>query len=166
MALIQIRVLPDPVLRQKAKKVRGIDSSVRRLIDDMTDAMRAASGVGLAAPQVGIPLRVIVIEIPDEEVITLLNPEVIKREGERLVEEACLSIPGYKGEVKRAVSVKVRGRDPRGREVRLKGEGLLAQALEHEIDHLNGILYIDHLESEDKLFRLEPGLPPEGEGGL
>ena len=166
MALIQIRVLPDPVLRQKAKKVRGIDSSVRRLIDDMTDTMRAASGVGLAAPQVGIPLRVIVIEIPNEEAITLLNPEVIKREGERIVEEACLSIPGYKGEIKRAVSVKVRGRDPRGREVRLKGEELLAQALEHEIDHLNGILYIDHLESMDKLSRLEPGLTPEAEGGL
>ena len=166
MAITQIRVLPDPVLRRKAKKVRDIDSSIRRLMDDMTDTMRAASGVGLAAPQIGIPLRVIVIEIPDEEVITLLNPEVIKMEGNRLVEEACLSIPGYKGEVKRAVSVKVKGRDPRGKEVRLKGEGLLAQALEHEIDHLDGILYIDHLESRDKLFKLEPGLTPEGERGL
>lgn len=166
MALIQIRVLPDPVLRQKAKKVRSSDSSVRRLIADMLDTMHAASGVGLAAPQVGIPLRVIVIEVPDEEAITLLNPEVIKREGERLLEEACLSIPGYRGEIKRAVSVKVRGRDPQGKEVRLKAEGLLAQALEHEIDHLNGILYIDHLESKDRLFRLEPGLAPEAEGGL
>ena len=166
MAIIQVRVLPDPVLRQKAMKVRNIDSSVLRLIDDMLDTMRAACGVGLAAPQVGIPLRVIVIEIPEEEPIVLINPEVIKREGDRPVEEACLSIPGYRGEITRAVSVKAKGRTPRGKEVRVKGEGLLAQALEHEIDHLNGILYIDHLASKDKLFRLEPNPTLEDERGL
>ena len=154
MSILFIRTLPDPVLRQKAKRVRSIDSSIHRLIDDMIETMRAAPGVGLAAPQVGVSLRVAVIELPGEEVITLINPVVIKRSGERLVEEGCLSIPGYKGEIKRSVSVTVRGRNREGREIRLKAEGLLAQALEHETDHLDGILYIDHLESPDKLYRI------------
>ncbi|HIE16583.1 MAG TPA: peptide deformylase, partial [Dehalococcoidia bacterium] len=134
MAVHSIRILPDPILRRKAKKVGNIDGSIQRLIDDMIETMRAVSGVGLAAPQVGVPLRVAVIEIPGEEVIVLVNPEIIRREGERLVEEACLSIPGYKGEVKRSVRVKVKAKDRQGRRFRLRGEELLAQALEHEID--------------------------------
>jgi len=121
----------------------------------MVDTMRAASGVGLAAPQVGIPLRVAVIEIPGEEVIALINPEILKRHGERLVQEACLSVPGYQGEVKRSVWVKVRAQDREGRIIRIRGEGLLAQALEHEIDHLNGVLYIDRIEQPDKLWKVE-----------
>ena len=157
MAVIPIRILPDPVLRQKAKRVRGVDSSIQRLIDDMIETMRAAPGVGLAAPQVGTPLRVAVIELPEEEVITLINPRVIKRVGERLVEEGCLSIPGYQGVVKRSVSVTVKGYNREGKEVRYKAEGLLAQALEHETDHLNGILYIDHLESPGKLYKIGEG---------
>jgi peptide deformylase len=96
-----------------------------------------------------------VIQIPEEEVIALINPEIVKRTGERLVEEGCLSVPGYRGEIKRSLSVTVKGRDRQGREARLKAEGLLAQALEHEIDHLNGVLYVDHLESRDKLYRIE-----------
>jgi peptide deformylase len=94
MAIRSICVLPDPLLRQRAKKVTNIDSSVQRLIDDMIDTMRAVSGVGLAAPQVGVPLRAAVIEMPGEEVITLINPEIVKRQGERLIGEACLSVPG------------------------------------------------------------------------
>jgi len=121
----------------------------------MVDTMRAASGVGLAAPQVGIPLRVAVIEIPGEEVIALINPEILKRHGERLIQEACLSVPGYQGEVKRSVWVKVRAQDREGRIIRIRGEGLLAQALEHEIDHLNGVLYIDRIEQPDKLWKVE-----------
>lgn len=156
MAVRSICVVPDPVLRQKAKKVRNIDSSVQRLIDDMIETMRAVSGLGLAAPQVGVPLRVAVVEIPGSEVIVLINPEIVKKEGERIIEEACLSIPGYKGEVRRSVQVKVKARDRHGREIRLKGEELLAQALEHEIDHLDGILYIDRLESPEKLQKLSP----------
>lgn len=152
-----MRALPDPVLRQKAKKVTSIDGAVQKLIDDMVDTMRANRGVGLAAPQVGVSLRLAVIEIPDEEVITLINPEVVKREGEREVAEACLSLPGYAGEIKRAVTVKVKARNREGREFRLKGEGLLAQALEHEIDHLNGVLYSDHVESPDKLQKVALG---------
>ena len=154
MADLTVRVLPDPVLRQKAKKVTSMDKSVQRLIDDMIETMHVASGVGLAAPQVGASLRICVIEMPGEEVITLINPEIIGRKGERFIEEACLSVPGYQGEIKRSVSVKVKALDRQGKEIRLKGDELLAQALEHEIDHLNGVLYIDHVESPDKLWKL------------
>jgi peptide deformylase len=155
MAVLQIRTLPDPVLRQKAKRVTKIDGSIHKLIDNMIDTMRAASGAGLAAPQIGVSLRIAVIELPGEEVITLINPQVIKRIGERILEEGCLSVPGYRGEIKRSVTIKVKAQDRQGKEFRLKGEELLAQALEHEIDHLNGILYIDRIESPEKLFKIE-----------
>ncbi len=155
MAIISIRALPDPILRQKSKRVRAIDSSILKLIGNMSETMRAASGVGLAAPQVGIPLRVIVIGIPEEEDIVLINPEIVRRAGERLVDEGCLSIPGYVGQIKRAESVTVKGRDQNGKEIRIKASELLAQALEHEIDHLNGVLYIDHVDNVDKLRRAD-----------
>lgn len=158
MAVLPIVCDPHPVLRQKAKRVKNIDGSVQRLIDDMVETMHEVQGVGLAAPQVGVSLRVIVIELPDEETLALVNPEIVKRSGERPVEEGCLSVPGYRGEIKRSVKVVAKGLDRRGREVRIKGEELMAQALEHEIDHLNGVLYIDHLESLDKLSKLEPGV--------
>jgi len=158
MAVIPIRVLPDPILRRKSKRVRIIDSSIQKLINDMIETMHAVPGrVGLAAPQVGVSLRVFVIGIPDEEDIALINPEIVRRTGERLVEEGCLSIPGYVGQIKRAVSVKVKGRDQNGKEIRIKANDLLAQALEHEIDHLNGVLYIDYLESMDELRKIELG---------
>jgi peptide deformylase len=157
MAVLPIRVLGDLVLRQRAKRIRIIDGSIQGLIDDMIDTMRATHGVGLAAPQIGVSLRVIVIEIPGEEVLTLINPEVVRRSGEREVVEGCLSVPGYQGEIKRSVSVTVKGLSRNGKEIRVKGRELLAQALEHETDHLNGILYIDHVESKDKLYRIEPG---------
>ncbi len=163
MAVLTLRFAPDPVLRQKAKRVRNIDASIERLIDNMLETMPAVSGVGLAAPQVGVSLQVAVIEIPEEETIVLINPQIVKRSGERLVEEGCLSIPGYRGEIKRSVSVTVKGRNRQGKEIRLKATDLLAQALEHEIDHLSGVLYIDHLESPDKLYRIEPEAE-EGEG--
>jgi peptide deformylase len=162
MAVRAIRVLPDPVLRQKAKKVTNIDKSVQRLIDDMIETMRAAPGVGLAAPQIGVPLRVIVVEVPGDEVMTLINPEIAKRHGERLVQEGCLSIPGYQGEVKRSVWVKVKAQDRQGRNIRLKGEELLAQVLEHEIDHINGVLYVDRVEGTDKLWELASESSQEG----
>lgn len=130
----------------------------------MIETVRAAPGVGLAAPQVGVPLRVIVIEIPGEEVRVIINPEIIRRVGERWVTEGCLSVPGYRGEIKRSVKVVVKGRDCQGTEIRLKGEELLAQALEHEIDHLNGVLFIDHLESQDKLYEIEPEKEVSEEG--
>lgn len=157
MAVIPIRVLPDPVLRQKAKRVRAIDSSIKKLISDMIETMHAVPGrVGLAAPQVGVSRRVIVIGIPEEEDLVLINPEVVRKKGERIVSEGCLSVPGYFGEIKRAESVTAKGLDQSGKGIRIKADELLAQALEHEIDHLNGVLYIDHLESMDKLRRIEP----------
>jgi peptide deformylase len=161
MAVIPIRTLPDPVLRQKAKKISGMNPSVLKLIENMKETMYEASGVGLAAPQVGISLRLVVICMPDEEAqesveeIVLINPEIIKKSGEREIDERCLSVPGYSGKVKRAVSVTAKGRNEKWKEIRIKADGLLAQALEHEIDHLNGVLYVDLLESPDKLTKLE-----------
>ena len=156
MAILPIQTLPNPVLKQKAKHVRTIDDSIRKLIADMRETMHADPGrVGLAAPQIGVSLRVIVIGLPDEEDIVLINPEIVKRKGERQLNEGCLSVPGYFGQIKRAESVTAKGRDPNNKEIRIKAEGLLAQALEHEVDHLNGVLYIDHLESADGLHRIE-----------
>ena len=152
MTVLDIRTLPDPVLRQKAKKVTSIDKSIQKLIDDMLETLHFDQGrAGLAAPQIGVSLRVIVISIPETDDIILINPEIVKTSGERRVAEACLSYPGYHGEIKRAESVTAKGLDRNGKAVRIKGKGLLAQALEHEIDHLNGHLYIDHLESDDDL---------------
>ena len=150
------RLPNDSVLRRKARRVSSIDKSVHRLIDDMVETMHHSDGVGLAAPQIGVPLRVIVVQMPDEEPIAIINPAIVKRSGEREVSEACLSVPGYGGEIKRSVSVTVKGRDRQGKALRIKADGLLAQALEHEIDHLNGTLFIDHIESQDKLHRIEP----------
>jgi len=153
MAVLEIRTLPDPVLRRKAKRVTTIDGSIQKLIDDMIDTLRAVHGAGLAAPQIGVSLRIAVIGISEKEVITLINPEIVRREGVRVVEEGCLSYPGYYGEIKRSEVVKVKAQNRQGKQFRLKGEELLAQALEHETDHLNGILYIDHVESPDKLWK-------------
>ena len=165
MTVHDIRFLGDPVLREKAKRVPTIDASIHRLIEDMIDSMRAANGVGLAAPQIGVSLRLIVIGLPDEEPFALINPEIVKRSGQRTVEEGCLSVPGYRTEnLTRSVTVIARGLDPSGRQVRVKGrEDLLAQALEHEIDHINGTLYIDHLENKDDLIKIEPPPVPEEE---
>jgi peptide deformylase len=155
MAVRKIRIIPDPALRQRAKKITSIDDSIQRLIEDMIETLHAASGVGLAAPQVGVPFRVAVIHLPGEEAITLINPEIVKREGERVLEEGCLSVPGYQGEIKRSIWVKVKAQDRDGNHFKIKAEELLAQALEHEIDHLDGILYLDRLEGADKLWKLE-----------
>ncbi len=156
MAVLTIRVLPDPVLRQKARRIRAIDGSIKKLVADMLETVHADPGrVGLAAPQVGISLRVAVICMPDEDDIILINPEIVRKKGERFVDEGCLSIPGYVGEICRAESVTAKGRDLGWKEIRIKGEGLLSQALEHEIDHLNGLLYIDHLGSMDELRKIE-----------
>ena len=157
MATLPIRVVPDPILRQKAKRVKAIDGSIRKLVGDMIETLHAAPGrAGLAAPQVGVSWRVIVIGIPEEEDIVLINPEIVRRKGERMVTEGCLSVPGYYGVVKRAESVSAKGLNLKGREIRIKADELLAQALEHEIDHLNGVLYVDYLESPSELYKIEP----------
>ena len=151
------------MLRQRARKVRKIDSSVLRLAYDMIDTMQDANGVGLAANQVGVLRRVIVIQLPEEEETRIyINPEIVHREGEREVEEGCLSVPGYKGFITRSIWVKFSALDHTSTLVKLKADGLLSQALEHEVDHLNGILYLDHLESHEMLIKIDD--EPEGEG--
>jgi len=161
MTVHPIRYLPEPVLRQKAKRVPGAphrDAKLQQLIDDMIESMDAARGVGLAAPQIGVSLRVIVIGIPDQEPFALINPEIVKVAGERQVDEGCLSVPGYHAELVRHRVVVAKGLNREGKAVRIKArDTLLAQALEHEIDHINGTLYIDHLDSLDELKKVEPG---------
>ncbi len=158
MAVLPIVQVPEPVLRQKTKKIRKIDASIQKLIDDMIETMHDAPGVGLAANQVGVSLRVCVIHIPGDDVVTLINPEIVRRSGTRQCEsEGCLSLPGYRGTVPRSEKVVVKGLNRDGRPVRYHASDLFAEAIEHEVDHLDGILYFDYLESIDQLQRLEPG---------
>jgi peptide deformylase len=157
-----MRFLPDRVLRQQAKKIGKIPPNLKKYTEDMIETMHAADGVGLAANQVGSLQKVAVIQLPEwEEALVLVNPEIVRREGEREVEEGCLSIPGYRGMVKRSERVRARALDLNGRVIRINAEGLLAQALEHETDHLNGTLYIDRLVSRDKFWKIT--YTPEGE---
>jgi len=144
MAVYQIVKIGDPVLREKAKKVPKITPNILKLLDNMADTMRAAEGVGLAAPQIGISKCVVVIDV-GEGLIELINPEIIAREGEEIAAEGCLSIPGVEGDVKRAAKVQVRAWDRTGKTVTYTGTGLLARAFQHEIDHLSGILFVDRM---------------------
>jgi peptide deformylase len=161
MSIRRIYTSEDPVLRQKAKKVKKIEASTQKLIDDMIETMNDAPGVGLAAPQVGVSLRVIVVETPDDEddpdsgtKLQLINPEIVKSDGEQDGEEGCLSIPGYVGMVKRKMNVTVKGTNRKGKEVKVNASGYLARILQHEIDHIDGILFTDRLDSPEQLFRL------------
>ncbi len=154
MTVRPIVALGNPVLRNKARKVTRFDDSIRRLVRDMIETMRDAPGVGLAAPQIGVPLQVAVIETEKDQVHVLVNPEILKLDGEYIPDEGCLSVPGYWGKVKRAERVTVKAKDAHGKDVRITlAEGLLGQALQHEIDHLNGMLYVDRLDSLDDLQR-------------
>ncbi len=152
MALREIRKYPDPVLRQKTGRVETLDAALERLIDDMVETMHAAPGVGLAANQVGVPLQVAVIDLSFREeksqrhpLLVLINPEMLSQEGSVTEEEGCLSLPEYTEMVKRASKVKVRAQDRAGKSFEMEAEGLLAKALQHEIDHLNGLLFVDRL---------------------
>jgi peptide deformylase len=157
VAIRPIRYLGDPVLRQPSKKVRQVDDAIRRLVDDMIESMYAAQGVGLAAPQIGVPLRVVVLGMPDEEPFALINPVVVRHSGSRRLEgEGCLSVPGFRGALTRSEKVVVRALDISGKEIRVRAENnLLAEALEHEVDHVNGILYVDRLDSPQDLVKLD-----------
>ena len=162
MTVLGMKFLPDPILRRRTRKVGKVPPRMKQLTDDMVETMHAQLGVGLAANQVGSLQRVAVIQLPDwEEALVLINPEIIRREGEREIEEGCLSIPGYRGVVKRSVSVRARAIGLDGKEIRIRADGLLAQALEHETGHLNGSLYIDHLVSPESFYKI--GAPPEVE---
>lgn len=163
MALRKILTMDKPVLRAKAKKVSRFDTYIERLVSDLFETMREAPGVGLAAPQIGESVRVFVAEFEGEQV-AFVNPEIIKRSDEtELGTEGCLSIPGYVGDnVPRAFAVTVKGRSPRGKEIRLKAEGWFARILQHEIDHLDGVLYIDHIRPEDVREVTEDDIEDEG----
>ena len=141
----------NPILRQKAKKVHRFDPSISKLIDDMFETMHAARGVGLAAPQIALSIRVFVAEFEDRKV-AMVNPEIIKAEGEELGTEGCLSIPGYVGDnIRRATNVVVKGQDARGKPIKVRADGWFARILQHEIDHLDGILFLDRLDSPEDL---------------
>jgi len=156
MALLPIRGQDDPVLRRLARRVGRLTPALQQLIDDMVETMRAAPGVGLAAPQVGVPLRLIVVEVGGE-LYTLCNPEVIRASGEQEEpEEGCLSVPHWYGPVRRYAEVTVKGRDRTGKEVRVKATGFLARVFQHEIDHLDGVLFLDRLTDRSKLRYLPP----------
>lgn len=155
MAILEMRLLPDPILRKKAIKVAKVTPQLTKLVENMVETMRDQRGVGLAANQVGSLQKVAVIETPEmEEPLVLINPEVMKTDGERQVEEGCLSVPGYRGLVNRSETVRIKAMGLDGKVYRLNADELLAQALEHEIDHLNGILYIDHLVDHESLYKI------------
>lgn len=171
MAVRPIRQAGDPVLHRKAKKVTSFNKTLEDLVRDMVDTMHAAPGVGLAAPQIGIPLQVFVARVPpdDERVqedggkeqpdwvdklFVVCNPEIVKGQGEQEGVEGCLSLPGFIGEIKRARTITIKGKDLKGKDIRIKAQGLLARVFQHEIDHLNGHLFTDRLESLEKLRRI------------
>ncbi|MBC7251522.1 MAG: peptide deformylase [Anaerolineae bacterium] len=162
MAIREILTVPDPRLRRKARPVKKVNKKIQALFDDMLETMRAAPGIGLAATQIGVDLRLIVLELPEDEEenplagqpIFMVNPELVSARGREEEQEGCLSVPGYVGYVERATEVTVQGLDRHGRPVRIDATGLLARAFQHEIDHLDGVLYVDRLKGPDKLYRI------------
>ncbi len=156
---------PDPILRRKARKVTDFGPDMQKLIDDMVETMREAPGVGLAAPQVDVPLRLIVVEYSEDEedetppkLYVLINPEIMRLSDETEVgTEGCLSIPGFVGDVERPTGAVIKGLNRHGKPIRVKPEGWLARIFQHEIDHLEGVLFIDRAE---KVWRLEENAPP------
>ncbi|MDA0231997.1 MAG: peptide deformylase [Chloroflexi bacterium] len=154
MAILPIRVFPDPILRQKARPVKRVDDAVRRLVSDMIETMQSARGVGLAAPQVGELRQVITIQVPEQDAFAMINPEITRRDGSREVTEGCLSVPGYSGLVTRSIHINARALDENGGRFKLTAEELLAQAIEHEVDHLSGIVFLDHLIAHEELHKV------------
>ena len=150
MAKLKILHDGDTALRLKSRPVTDINNRILTLLDDMTETMRAADGVGLAAPQIGVLRRVVVIECEPGEVLELINPVIVERSGEQYEIEGCLSVPGRQGYTHRPMHVKVEALNRAGEKVTLEGEGLLARAFCHEIDHLDGILYIDHADMAEE----------------
>jgi len=164
MTVREIIISPDTVLRQRARKVRNVTKEVETLIDDMIETLRAAPGIGLAAPQVGVSQRVIIVEVAEEsddpeappkppKLYAVVNPEIVRHSSEtNVANEGCLSIPGYLGEVERYNTMTIKGLNRHGVPLRLKAKGWLARVFQHEIDHLEGILYIDRAT---QMWRLE-----------
>jgi len=167
-----VRIFGDPVLRQKAQPVTVFDDELRALVADMRETMKAYEGVGLAANQIGIPRRVLVVDVPLDDdrraQHTLINPVISERAGSETGEEGCLSIPGIYEDVVRALKLEVRGVDEHGRPVQITADGYIARALQHEMDHLDGVLFIDRLSPLKRQFLRKPlealarGEVPEG----
>jgi peptide deformylase len=159
MALLKILLEGDPRLRQKATKIRQVDDSVRKLAADMHETMDAAPGVGLAGPQVGVMRRIVTIFVPGEYMgdgepdirTTLINPEIVKGHGREIAPEGCLSIPGWVGDVPRFETVTVKAMDLDNRNIRIKAHGHFARVIQHEVDHLDGILFVDRVEDKSTL---------------
>jgi peptide deformylase len=151
MAVLKIRIYPEEILSRRAKEVAVVDAEIRRLLDDMAMTMYAVGGVGLAGPQVGIGMRLIVIDV-GKGLLKLANPRIIESRGSSVLEEGCLSVPDTKVKVKRAARLKVRALNSQGKEELIEAEGLLAHAFQQEIDHLNGKLIIDYLPFYKKMF--------------
>ncbi|MDD5013775.1 MAG: peptide deformylase [Atribacterota bacterium] len=145
MAILEIKEYGDPILREKAPLVEEITPDILNLIKDMAETMYTGSGAGLAAPQVGVSKRIIVIDGEEDGLIALINPMIVKSEGELVEEEGCLSIPGIYSQVKRSSKVTVKALNENGDSIEITKEGLSSRALQHEIDHLNGILFIDKI---------------------
>jgi len=150
MTIKPLIILPDPVLRQASKPIERVDGELKRLADDMLETMYDAPGIGLAAIQIGVPRRVLVIDVAregeDKQPQVFINPEILKSSEERSVyEEGCLSIPDYYAEVERPAVITLKYLDRDGKEQTIDADGLLATCLQHEIDHLNGVLFIDHI---------------------
>jgi len=145
MALLKIRKIGDPVLRSKTKKIDEVTKKTNELIDNMFDTMYEEDGVGLAAPQVGILKKIAVVDIREGNKVILINPEIIEEEGKAIMEEGCLSIPGETGDVIRSQKIKVRSLNREGKEIEFVAEEFEARAIQHEIDHLNGVLFVDKI---------------------
>ena len=150
------------MLGRVAARVPKVDDSVRRLANDMKETMRAASGVGLAAPQIGRPLRLIVCQESEEaEVLTLVNPRITKASGSEVADEGCLSLPGWTGPVERFLTVRVKALDERGKSLSMAAEGFLARIIQHEIDHLDGIMFTEKIAEGGELVFAEPASAEE-----
>jgi peptide deformylase len=162
MTVREILQIGNPVLKRRSSKITRFDGALANLVDDMLETMHAASGVGLAAPQIGVSKRLIIVEMPEDEEYeaagqryVMCNPDIVKASRETEIgQEGCLSVAGYVGWVERAEQVIVRGQDLRGKKVQVKAKGYLARAFQHEIDHLNGVLYVD-LAEEGSVMTLE-----------
>ncbi len=152
MSKLEIRRAGDPILREKSLPVKKIDKTIRKLLDDMVETMDAADGVGLAAPQVGVSLRVIIVDVEDK-LLELINPEIVFSDGTQVCQqEGCLSVPGLFGSVERALFIEVEALNRNGKKIKFSAEGFKAQAIQHEIDHLDGILFIDRAS---KIYKAE-----------
>ncbi len=171
MAVLEVITVGDARLRERARPVQTVTPEIRQLAADMVETMHAYDGIGLAATQVAEMHRLLVIDVPEDEEIwgsgelyVVVNPEIIKESRETDIgTEGCLSVPGYVGEVERAEEVLVRGLDLQGRKFKLRPRGFLARVFQHEIDHLNGVLYIDRLTAPDRIWEVKPGTEEQEE---